>query len=233
MIRRLLLIVAVFGLIFAGTGCSKDEGADKKGSAADTMKNQAQQSQVPTLDYDSLEAFRYPIKDENNKFVTIATDFGNMTLELYRDVAPAHADSFLARSRDGFYDGTIFHRIINRFMIQGGDPTGTGTGNAGYYLKAEFSDLPHQDGTLSMARSTDPNSASCQFFICLERNRATKGLDKTYTVFGQLIKGYDVLHKIGALECIPNPHNPREVSKPKEDVYLRKAFESDAEGNQI
>ena len=94
-------------------------------------------------------------------------------------------------------------------------------------------DLLHQDGTLSMARSTDPNSASCQFFICLERNRATKGLDKTYTVFGQLIKGYDVLHKIGALECIPNPHNPREVSKPKEDVYLRKAFESDAEGNQI
>jgi cyclophilin family peptidyl-prolyl cis-trans isomerase len=236
MIRRLLLAVAVFGLIFAGTGCSKDEGADQKSSAADTMKQQTPQSQapqVPALDYDSLAAFRYPIKDKNNKFVTIATDFGNMTLELYRDVAPAHADSFLARSRDGFYNGTVFHRIIKRFMIQGGGPTGTGTGNAGYYLNAEFSDLPHQDGTLSMARSSDPNSASCEFFVCLERNRAITSLDKAYTVFGQLIKGYDVLHKIGAIECVANPRNPREVSKPKEDVYLRKAFESDAEGNQI
>ena len=156
-----------------------------------------------------------------------------MVLELYRDVAPAHADSFLARSAEGFYNGTIFHRIVKNFMLQGGDPEGTGRGGAGYYLKAEFSDLPHQDGTLSMARSSDPNSASSQFFICLGRNRSTSGLDGQYTVFGQLTMGYDVLHEIGDVQCAANPGNPREISKPVEDVYLRRAYISDAYGNEL
>ncbi|MEW5995392.1 MAG: peptidylprolyl isomerase, partial [Candidatus Zixiibacteriota bacterium] len=82
-------------------------------------------------------------------------------------------------------------------------------------------------------RSVDPNSASCQFFICLERNQATVRLDEKYTVFGHLLKGYDVLHRIGAVQCVPSPNNPREVSKPKEKVYLLRAYLSDPEGNEL
>jgi len=220
--------------------CSKD-GDTKQNTKADDdsgkSTTQADTTQLipdgPQTDADSLAQKTYPIRNENNKFVTIQTDYGNMVLELYRDIAPAHADSFLSLSKKGFYDGTIFHRIINNFMIQGGDPTGTGTGSAGYYLNAEFSELPHQDGTLSMARGKDPNSASCQFFICLGKNQATGSLNGKYTVFGQLIKGFDVLHKIGDIKCEPNPGNPKEISKPTEDFYFRKAYASDAEGNAI
>lgn len=207
----------LFGLLAIQVACADEE------KAADKKWND------PYLD--SLVTVTHEIRNKNDKFVTLETNFGNMTLELYHDVAPAHADSFLARTNDGFYNNTIFHRVINNFMIQGGDPTGTGTGNAGYTLKAEFSDLPHQDGTLSMARGPDPNSASCQFFICLARNQSTRYLDGKYTVFGQLIKGYDVLHAIGKTPV--GPARGGELSKPLKEVKLIKAYQSDAEGNPI
>ncbi len=170
----------------------------------------------------------HAIRNAANKFVTLETDYGKMTLELFHDVAPAHADSFAARAADGFYNNTIFHRVIDGFMIQGGDPTGTGTGDAGYTLKAEFSKLPHVEGTLSMARGGDPNSASCQFFVCLGR---TAQLDGQYTIFGQLINGYDVLHKIGKVELVVNKYGER--SQPKTPVHLLKAYLSDAKGNPV
>lgn len=173
---------------------------------------------------------RTPVRSAANPIVTMETDLGNMTLELFRDVAPAHADSFVARTKDKFYEGTIFHRVIDGFMIQGGDPKGTGTGNAGYSLKAEFSDLPHVEGTLSMARSRDPNSASCQFFICLGR---AAYLDHQYTVFGQLLKGYDVLHKIGKVEVAAPANNPGEKSRPVQDIHIKHLFLSDAEGKPL
>jgi len=171
----------------------------------------------------------YPIRKATNKFVTLETDFGKMTLELYRDVAPAHADSFAARASDGFYNNTAFHRIIDGFMIQGGDPKGDGSGGAGYNLKAEFSQLPHQDGTLSMARANDPNSASSQFFVCLGRNQQTAYLDGQYTVFGQIVNGFDVLHQLGKVPVVASPWG--EVSKPATPVTLKKAYISDAAGN--
>lgn len=216
--------------------CSGGDDSTKNRSDTTKKEEKVKFSPVPKSEefektsFDSLAEKTSPIRNPKNLFVTIETDFGKMVLELYRDVAPIHADSFMARSKDGFYDGTIFHRILKNFMIQGGDPEGTGRGGAGYFLKAEFSDLPHQDGTLSMARSTDPNSASSQFFICLGRNRSTSGLDGQYTVFGQLITGYNVLHELGSVQCVPNPGNPREVSKPVEEVVLRRAYESDAYG---
>ena len=221
------------------SSCSGGEDSTKNQS--DTTKKEekvkfspfAKVEETEKASFDSLAEKTSPVRDPKNSFVTIETDFGKMVLELYRDVAPSHADSFMARSKDGFYDGTIFHRIVKGFMIQGGDPEGTGRGGAGYFLNAEFSDLPHQDGTLSMARSTDPNSASSQFFICLGRNRSTSGLDGQYTVFGQLIRGYNVMHEIGNLPCEPNPGNPREISKPVEEVVLRRAFESDADGFEL
>jgi len=224
-----LLMAVVLGI--GQTGCSKEEKkADVEKSATTTTTEQASQ---PQYNFDSLAAIRYPIRNESNKFVTLVTDYGNMTLELYHDVAPAHTDSFVARTMDGFYDSTIFHRVMDRFMIQGGDPTGTGGGRTDYTLDAEFSNLPHKEGTLSMARSMDPNSASCQFFICLDSNRMTASLDGKYTIFGHLVKGYDVLHKIGSVECVSNPANPREMSKPKENVNLTRVYMSDAEGNEI
>ncbi len=230
---KLLSVLIIFLFVLVSSGCSKDDAAQKETEKVDQQKKSkvvAEDSTQQTY-YDSLAAISYPIRNKENPFVTILTDDGKLVLELYRDVAPAHVDSFIARSKDEFYNGTIFHRIINRFMIQGGDPTGTGTGNAGYYLNAEFSDLLHQEGTLSMARANSPNSASCQFFLCLERNRSTQSLDNKYTVFGQLISGYDVLHKIGNTPVVKSPSG--EISKPAEDVYLRKAYLSDQEGNAL
>ncbi len=221
----------------AVSGCSKKDAQEssKTDAGETTMNNSSNEvyAATDTTKPDSTAAKVYPIRNPKHNFVTIETDFGKMVLELYKDVAPAHADSFVSLSKKGFYNGTIFHRIIKNFMIQGGDPQGTGMGNAGYYLKAEFNELPHQDGTLSMARSTDPNSASSQFFICLARNNSTSGLDRQYTVFGQLIRGYEVLHKIAEVPCVANPGNPREVSKPASDVYLRRAFVSDSLGKAI
>lgn len=219
-------------LVVASASCSKQKEASAKKTMNDNEAQAAENTQQATPT-DSLAAKRYPIRNKKDPFVTMQTDFGNMTFELYRDVAPTHVDSFLARTRDGFYNGTIFHRVINNFMIQGGDPKGTGMGTAGYTLKAEFSKLPHQEGTLSMARANDPNSASCQFFIVLARNQATASLDGKYTIFGQLLQGFDTLHKIGSVPVGPNPMNPREISRPKQEVYLRKVYVSDSLGNEL
>lgn len=154
----------------------------------------------------------YKKRKADNPEIKIETNHGVMELELFRDVAPIHVDSMLSRIREGFYDGLIFHRIIANFMIQGGDPTGTGGGNAGYTLKAEFSKTAHLEGTLSMARPGDVNGASCQFFICLKPQGR---LDNQYTVFGQLMDGYDVLHVIGRVKTAAQ-------DRPVEDVVMKK-----------
>lgn len=244
--KKTLCVIGLMMMPFIfSSSCSGGDESTKNQSDSSKKEAKVKFSPVPKVgeaekveaaekvSFDSLAEKTSPIRNPKNKFVTIETDFGKMVLELYRDIAPIHADSFMARSKDGFYDGTIFHRIVKNFMVQGGDPEGTGMGGAGYFLKAEFSDLPHQDGTLSMARGRDPNSASSQFFICLGRNRATSNLDGQYTVFGQLIRGYNVLHEMGNLQCEPNPGNPREISKPLEEVVLRRAFESDAYGLEL
>lgn len=227
---RTLFLTMTLGL-FLVIGCSGNGDEAKADQTA--QKGDQQMAQTDMSDSTKGAPAKGEMRNPNDPIVTLETSMGNLTLELYRDVAPAHVDSFIARTKDGFYSNQIFHRVIDHFMIQGGDPKGNGTGNAGYFLPAEFSNLPHMEGTLSMARSTDPNSASSQFFICLERNRATEGLDGKYTVFGQLLKGYDVLHKIGSVEVEANPLNPREISKPVEDVKLIRAYMSDADGNPL
>ena len=131
----------------------------------------------------------------------VKTSEGEMVLEFYPDVAPNHVENFKKLAKKGFYDGTCFHRVIKGFMIQGGDPNtkdeskkdSWGMGGPGYSVKAEFNSKPHVRGTLSMARSNDPNSAGSQFFIC---HGTPSFLNNQYTVFGQLIKGDDVLEKI-------------------------------------
>jgi peptidyl-prolyl cis-trans isomerase B (cyclophilin B) len=132
----------------------------------------------------------------------IETKFGEIELEFLDDKAPGHVKNFLDLARKGFYDGTTFHRVIPGFMIQGGcpntkDPKATrsqhGTGGPGYNIKAEFNDTPHKRGVVSMARANDPNSAGCQFFICVKESGF---LDRQYTAFGRVVRGMDVADQI-------------------------------------
>ncbi|MHC4349794.1 MAG: peptidylprolyl isomerase, partial [Planctomycetota bacterium] len=129
----------------------------------------------------------------------ISTSQGDMTVELWNDVAPNHVENFLKLGRSGFYDNLKFHRIVPDFVVQGGCPKGDGTGNPGWSVKAEFNDRPHQPGTLSMARSSDPDSGGSQFFICLTREHC-QHLDGQYTGFGQVTEGMDVVEALGSTE---------------------------------
>ena len=153
----------------------------------------------------------------------IKTAAGEMVVEFWSDVAPKTVENFKKLANEKFYDGTAFHRIIKGFMIQGGDPLTKdatkearwGTGDPGYKIKAEFNAKKHERGVLSMARGGDPDSAGCQFFICLD---ATPQLDNKYTGFGKLIKGEDVLVKLGETKVGPSGNG--EPSKPLERVAL-------------
>ena len=133
----------------------------------------------------------------------ISTSCGDMTVELWNDVAPNHVENFLKLGREGFYDNLTFHRIIPGFVVQGGCPHGTGTGGPGWNVNAEFSDREHVTGTLSMARSQDPNSAGSQFFVCLTREKC-QHLDKQYTAFGQVVEGMEVVEKLGSAQTDAN-----------------------------
>ncbi len=130
----------------------------------------------------------------------IETGFGDIELRFFPEVAPNHVKNFIELAKKGFYDGTTFHRVIPGFMIQGGDPNSRshdrskhGMGGPGYTIKAEFNDLPHKRGALSMARAADPDSAGSQFFICVADSFF---LDGQYTLFGEVVSGMDVADKI-------------------------------------
>lgn len=131
----------------------------------------------------------------------ITTKFGQMEVVFFPELAPKHVESFLDLAQKGFYNGTIFHRVIPGFMIQGGDPNTKdpskrqlyGMGGPGYNVPAEFNRIPHERGILSMARSADPNSAGSQFFIMVGK---APSLDGQYTVFGEVVKGIEVADKI-------------------------------------
>ncbi|MFO0828020.1 MAG: peptidylprolyl isomerase [Phycisphaerales bacterium] len=128
---------------------------------------------------------------------TVETDHGTFTVELWNDVAPKHVESFLNLAKKGYFDNLTFHRIIPGFVIQGGCPKGDGTGGPGYTVKAEFNDRKHEPGVLSAARSSHPDSAGSQFFVCLTRENC-QHLDRQYTAFGKVTKGMDVVTKIAA-----------------------------------
>lgn len=136
-----------------------------------------------------------------SEVAVITTTVGEMTIRFWPEVAPKTVENFKKLAREGFYDGTAFHRIVKGFMIQGGDPLSksddamVGTGGPGYKIKAEFNEKPHVRGVISMARSQHPDSAGSQFFICLADARF---LDRQYTAFGELVSGDEVLEKIGS-----------------------------------
>jgi cyclophilin family peptidyl-prolyl cis-trans isomerase len=123
----------------------------------------------------------------------ISTDKGDIVFKFYPHDAPQHSAAFIKLARAGFYDGLTFHRVEPGFVIQGGDPSGNGTGGPGYHLDAEFNNNKHIKGTVAMARSSNPNSAGSQFYICLEE---ASFLNKQYTVFGHVVDGQDVVDAI-------------------------------------
>ncbi|GHF28032.1 peptidyl-prolyl cis-trans isomerase [Kordiimonas sediminis] len=142
---------------------------------------------------------------ENTLYLELET--GRVTIAMRPDKAPKHVARIKELVRSGFYDGLIFHRVIPGFMAQGGDPDGNGTGGSGQNIEAEFSDLPHLRGTLSMARATDPNSADSQFFICLNR---VPHLDGEYTVWGRVIGG---MEHVDAIAVGEPPAEPSKIVK--------------------
>jgi peptidyl-prolyl cis-trans isomerase B (cyclophilin B) len=183
-------ILSIFWISLAlgvASGCSNTGNTDDS-SKAEKPKQTQEAKQVNT-----------------NEVAVIKTAYGDMVLEFWPDVAPKTVENFKKLAKKGFYDGTAFHRIVKGFMIQGGDPLTKdpsaegrwGTGDPGYKIDAEFNDRPHVRGVISMARSSDPNSAGSQFFICLGD---AAFLNRQYTAFGKLIKGDDVLGKLGDVE---------------------------------
>ncbi|MCK5237409.1 MAG: peptidylprolyl isomerase [Deltaproteobacteria bacterium] len=154
----------------------------------------------------------------SEKKAVIETNLGNIEIKLFSDKDPGHVDNFVKLATEGYYDGTIFHRVIPGFMIQGGDSNTKGDdkatygmGGPGYTINAEFSDTPHTRGIISMARAMDPNSAGSQFFIVVKDSNF---LDGQYTVFGEVESGMDVVDKIVSL-----PRNPNDL--PDERVEMK------------
>jgi len=162
--------------------------------------------------YSGLRA--YTLKD-----AVLVTSMGDIRIRLRPDKAPNHALNFASLVEGGFYTDIIFHRIMNKFVVQVGDPTGTGSGGPGHQIDLEKSDLPHDFGVISMARTGDPDSGGSQIFICLTR-RATAQLDGSYTAFGQAISGADTIAALGSV--------PVEGQRPIDPPVLKLAYLVDA-----
>jgi len=175
--RNFILLIALSNL----SGCF----------SSDDQKKEAANATDPTqITAESLSVSKNGLSDES---IIIKTVHGNITFKLYPKKAPNTVTRIIKLVNDGFYDGIKFHRVVPNFVIQAGDPTGSGSGGSGKKLKAEFNDAQHIKGTVSMARTSDPDSADSQFYISLN---TLPHLDGKYTVFGQVIEGLDVINKV-------------------------------------
>ena len=154
-----------------------------------------------------------PAKAPVDKYAKIKTNFGDIVLEFRPDVAPKTVENFITLAKKGFYDGLTFHRVVQGFMMQGGCPKGDGSGGPGYTIKAEFGPVKHVAGTVAMARTSDPDSAGSQFYICFA---PAPFLDGQYTVFAQVAKGMEVVR---AVEKVGPPRDP---GRPRMKVVMEK-----------
>jgi cyclophilin family peptidyl-prolyl cis-trans isomerase len=188
-----------------------EETAGVSKETADVAETEAEEEIAPT---------QADPQDPENRLI-METSQGQVVIALRPDLAPTHVSRIKELVRNGFYDGVDFHRVIEDFMAQTGDPTGTGTGGSGQKLKAEFSDEPHVRGTCAMARAQDSDSADSQFFICFAD---APWLDGQYTVWGQVVEGMDSLDKI------KRSKNGKRVSDPDKVVSMRVA--ADEENSQ-
>ena len=187
-----------------GGGQKGAQPGDADKAATDPADMVAKYVVQPTL-ATPVEQLTPPTAEEvgpKDEVALLDTEWGRIVLEFYPDLAPVHVANFKKLSNAGFYDGCTFHRVVPGFVIQGGDPNSKdddpmndGSGGPPWHVNAEFNDVKHVKGILSMARSQDPNSAGSQFFICLDR---APHLDNSYTVFGKVIFGQGVVDDIGS-----------------------------------
>jgi len=175
--NTIILICAFVGVLFASqVNGGQNTVVEENSVGLFTTAPQAGDKDIPEGDH-----------------IKIETEHGDILIELYADTAPNTVANFKALGGKGFYDGLTFHRVIADFMVQGGDPEGTGMGSPGYKVKAEFNARKHVRGTLAMARSGHPDSAGSQFYICYGD---TPHLDGQYTIFGQVVEGMDAVDAI-------------------------------------
>ena len=199
-----LLLTAVAALLTAAAACSDEEettptatprGTATPGSAATTGPAAGQFATPPAMAIDPAKSY----------VAVLETDKGTIRIKLLPDIAPQTVNSFVFLTRQGYFDGVTFHRVLPGFVAQGGDPTGTGRGGPGYRLPDEFSDRPIDKGTVAMANTGQPNSGGSQFFITYTRQER---LDGKYTVFGEVIEGMDVAEKLTPRDPDKNPNAP-------------------------
>ena len=197
-----LLVIAAF--VFMTAGCEKKD-----------------------LTKGTIEEYSYEETDEVTSYVKIVTGKDEVILlELYPEVAPLTVQNFQKLVQEKFYDGLTFHRVIEGFMIQTGDPLGNGTGGSDTTIKGEFSkngvqnDLKHEKGVVSMARSADMDSASSQFFICSDTNESVSSLDGNYAAFGKTIAGLDVVERIYKVQTDSND-KPLKTEKMKSVRFVK------------
>lgn len=209
--RKILLIIFSLFSIFLLTGCNND--------------NKEIHEELLNINYDiennetTLEKY-----DTTNPVVALyIKNYGSIVIELYKDKAPNTVNNFIELVKNGFYDNNTMHRLVPGFVLQGGDPTGTGIGGPGYTIKGEFSsngyenDLKHDKYIVSMARSGEPDSAGSQFFIMLDKS---SDLDGKYAAFGKVIDGFSILDKIVENEIVIDP----ESGKLLQNLTIKKAL---------
>ncbi len=218
--RIMSVIVLSASFLLASIGCAKQE----KPVVNDTTKP----ATIDTVKLEKISKIEAPDNQmpKSDEVAIIDVDgFGRIVLGFFPEKAPNHVKNFIDLAKSGFYNGTTFHRIIPGFMIQGGDPntkdddpSNDGMGGPSTRVNAEFNDLKHLAGTLSMARSQDPNSAGSQFFIC---HKAAPFLDHQYTIFGQVLSGMEVVDKIVNAPRGSND-NPFATNSPKRQKIAMK-----------
>lgn len=216
-IGPILLVIAAAGLgIYLEAGMLAPKISAKAStqpltSTTETAPSPATQPQENNMAKQWSQAPKMSIDVNKTYTAHIETTLGPIDVEFFPKDAPQTVNSFIFLAKQGYYDGVIFHRVIPNFMIQGGDPTGTGTGGPGYQLPAEFNSHKHVPGILSMARTSDPDSAGSQFFIV--QGKPAPFLDGQYTVFGKVTSGMDTVDKIANLPTCPNdrPLNPPSI----------------------
>jgi peptidyl-prolyl cis-trans isomerase B (cyclophilin B) len=211
--RLTVLLLTLIALLLIVTGCGGKEKTNNSTDATATSNGAGAASTQEASPMNGVDT------SGDNPIVTIEMDSGKIIkVELYPKVAPNTVNNFISLVKKGFYDGTIFHRVIPGFMIQGGDPDGTGMGGPGYSIAGEFTqngfknDLKHTAGVLSMARAQDPNSAGSQFFIMVAD---APHLDGAYAAFGKVTEGMDVVNEIVKLPADANdrPRTPPVMKK--------------------
>lgn len=193
-LRNLLVLAFAFIFVLGLAGCNSSDNSSTSDNSDGVVDNNVDNGSVDNNDETSDSDLA------QNPIATITMEDGSVIkVELYPEIAPNTVNNFISLASSGFYDGLIFHRVIKNFMIQGGDPNGTGTGGPNYSIKGEFTsngfknDLKHTEGVISMARSTAKDSAGSQFFIMAV---TYPSLDGEYASFGKVIEGLDVVHQI-------------------------------------